>query len=163
VPASKRGPALLASEETKRQPGSTRGGAEPRQPRAGVDSRESGVGGSEAGAGAFSGGDIDTDITGVGFRGAGVSQSGPDDPRTLGAADASGGGADDDFASGPPARGANPPARRPIKRGSTVDHSGGDATTTDTGAAGTVGFTQPDDTGAGRAPSDDPNEDVESA
>jgi len=35
------------------------------QPRAGVDSREAGVGGRESGPGSFSGGDVDTDFTGI--------------------------------------------------------------------------------------------------
>jgi hypothetical protein len=47
------------------------------QPRAGVESRVAGVGGREAGAGSFSGGDFDPDIVGVGPEGGGVAQSPP--------------------------------------------------------------------------------------
>ena len=41
--------------------------------------RSSGAGGNYSGPGSSSGGDIDPDITGVGFGGSGVSQAGPDD------------------------------------------------------------------------------------
>lgn len=47
----------------------------------GVDDRVTGVGGNASGIGSSSGGDIDTDIIGVGTGGTTVSQAGPDDRR----------------------------------------------------------------------------------
>ena len=51
------------------------------QPHAGEDEgRVAGVGGNASGPGASSGGDIDTDIVGVGTGGSGISQSPPSAP-----------------------------------------------------------------------------------
>ena len=95
--------------------------------------RESGVGYPPGPPGSGSGGDIDPDIVGVNGTG-GVAAS-PPSGRTRGPDITEGGSAP--FASGPPAEGKDelPPgthgaARR--VRGSTIDHSGGDATTTGT-------------------------------
>jgi hypothetical protein len=44
--------------------------------------RVSGVGSNVGGPGAGSGGDIDTDIVGVGFNGDGIAESGPDEDDT---------------------------------------------------------------------------------
>ena len=93
--------------------------------------RTSGVGHPPGRAGTGSGGDIDTDVVGLGGRG-GVAAS-PASGRTSGPDITEGGSAP--FASGPPARGKN--QRRPGAhgtaqrvRGSTVDRTGGDASTT---------------------------------
>ena len=43
--------------------------------------RTTGVGGNKSGVGSSSGGDVDTDIIGVGTGGTTISQSGPDDRR----------------------------------------------------------------------------------
>ena len=93
------------------------------QPRAGGlgGTRESGAGGSEVGTGASSGGDIDTDIVGVGTGGSGIAQSGvvgrppgPDDSD----------GSSREFASGPPAKGEKGPKAGKVE-GTIVDRSGG--------------------------------------
>ncbi|HWE04332.1 MAG TPA: hypothetical protein VG326_18145 [Tepidisphaeraceae bacterium] len=109
VPESDVRERTYTSTNTKR---SDPGGAPSRSASGG--SRESGAGGNNSGAGSSSGGDLDTDITGVGFGG-GVAASGkiheppgPDDAT----------GTSRDFASGPPAKGMAPPARG--KSGSTV-------------------------------------------
>lgn len=61
-----------ASENTKHSdPGSAHA-------RAGTNSRESGVGADASGPGSSSGGDLDTDIVGVGTGG--IAESGPDEP-----------------------------------------------------------------------------------
>ena len=85
--------------------------------RSGTDgSRTSGVGGNKSGDGSSSGGDVDPQIVGVG-TGGGVSASGkiheppgPDDAT----------GSSQDFASGPPGKGANPQEKRQSVKGSTV-------------------------------------------
>ena len=65
------------SDEIRQQPGGTHRGS--RQARAGTESRVAGVGGQEGGAGSFSGGDVDVEITGVGDEGDGLAESGPDE------------------------------------------------------------------------------------
>jgi len=150
---------MRKSDEIREREGGDHAGS--RQPRAGVDSREAGVGGQEAGTGSFSGGDTDTDVTGVGTGGTGVAQSGPDDQANIAAAETSGGS--ETFASGPPAEGRNQPARSRrdaqlrAGTGDTVDHSGGDASTQGAGVdvetTGT-GRTTHDQFGAGHAPID---------
>jgi hypothetical protein len=86
--------------------------------RSGLDgSRTSGVGGNSSGPGSSSGGDLDTDIVGVGTGGSGVAASGkiheppgPDDAT----------GTSGDVASGAPSKGAKrSPPPGPV-RGSTV-------------------------------------------
>jgi hypothetical protein len=75
------------------------------QPHAGAQGgRTSGVGGNASGPGSSSGGDVDTDIVGVGTGGSTISASGvthrppgPDDSD----------GSSGEFASGPPAKGEN--------------------------------------------------------
>jgi hypothetical protein len=143
IPARKRDVALAASEETKNRPGGKRR-QDPRQPRTGVDSRQSGVGKRDAGPGSDSGGDLDADV--VGITGAALAQSGPDEEANIGAAETSGGS--EEFASGPPARGQNQPRGRQIVRGDVVDREG-DATSGDPDAGGIVGRTQATDAGAG--------------
>lgn len=108
------------------------------QGRSGVDSREAGVGGQEAGPGSFSGGDVDTDVTGVG-TGGGLSQAGPDDPATIGQASTT--GSSDEFGS-PRGPSSEPPTGRNGGRhltrldpASVVDRSGGDEQTSGDGAA----------------------------
>ena len=86
-------------------------------PHAGVDeSRIAGVGGNLSGTGSSSGGDLDTDIVGVG-TGRGMATSGkihepagPDDTT----------GTSREFASGPPAEGKQPSPQNRKVRGSTV-------------------------------------------
>jgi hypothetical protein len=48
--------------------------------------RTSGAGAPASGPGSSSGGDLDTDITGVGFGGSGIAQGGPDSEAEIGAA-----------------------------------------------------------------------------
>lgn len=79
-------------------------------------SRTSGVGGNNSGPGSSSGGDLDTDIVGLG-TGGGVAASGriheppgPDDAT----------GTSRDFASGPPSGGAKPSPIPELVQGSTI-------------------------------------------
>ncbi len=91
-------------------------GAAPPRAGAGGD-RTSGVGGTRSGPGSSSGGDLDTDIVGVGTGGRGVAASGKvDEPP--GPDDAT--GTSRDFASGAPSQGGNPSAPPELVRGSTV-------------------------------------------
>lgn len=115
-----------ASRETKQNDP----GAAPVRMKDGDGVRESGVGANDAGPGSGSGGDIDTDIVGVGFGGDGLAADGPD--RTEGA-DIVTGGASDAFAAPGPKGHSRREAVREIVQGSTVDHSGGDITTTGDG------------------------------
>ena len=99
---------------------SDRGAAQPRSSGM-AGARESGAGGSAVGTGASSGGDIDTDIVGVGTGGSGIAQSGsvgrppgPDDSD----------GSSREFASGPPAKGEKGPHAGKVE-GTIVDRSGG--------------------------------------
>lgn len=89
------------SENTKRSdPGATHA-------RAGEDgadgARTAGAGGVDGGEGSSSGGDLDPDITGVGFGGSGLASSAP--TGRPGADDTT--GSSDEFASGRHARGDN--------------------------------------------------------
>ena len=91
---------------------------EPRTARGNVvGNRESGVGAPDSGPGSSSGGDLDTDIIGVG-TGSGLAQSGPEPLRDIGLAETD--GSNDDFASGPPAKGENQGPGPDRVRGSTV-------------------------------------------
>jgi hypothetical protein len=91
--------------------------------------RTSGVGAPPGPPGSGSGGDLDADF--IGFDGRGGVAKDPGERRTKGPDITEGGSAP--FASGPPARGEN--ERRPGGVGGprpvldTVDHSGGDVTT----------------------------------
>jgi hypothetical protein len=96
------------------------GAAQPRSSGM-AGARESGAGGSAVGTGASSGGDLDTDIVGVGTGGSGIAQSGvagrppgPDDSD----------GSSREFASGPPAKGEKGPHAGKVE-GTIVDRSGG--------------------------------------
>ncbi len=115
-----------ASRETKRRDP----GAAPSRSTA-DGRRDSGAGSPQSGPGSGSGGDLDPDIVGVGFGGSGVAQTGP--TRTQGADITTGGGSEPFAAPGPKGRPAKPPTHRQIVRGSTMDHSGGDITTTGEG------------------------------
>jgi hypothetical protein len=123
----------------------------------GDGTRVSGVGGSSGGAGASSGGDIDTDIIGVGTRGSGIAESGGAD-RTTGADITE--GEEDTFASEPPLKNQGDALVKPGKRGARrpkqpkgdfVDHSGGDESQTDSGegAANVTNRHRDDDSFAG--------------
>jgi hypothetical protein len=97
--------------------------------------RTSGVGHAPGAAGTGSGGDLDPDFIGLDGKG-GIATS-PGERKTQGPDMTD--GQSDPFASGPPSKGENqlPPgthgAPSQVVRGSTVDHSGGDATTTGSG------------------------------
>ena len=97
--------------------------------------RATGVGHAPGSPGAGSGGDLDPDFIGLDGKG-GVSAV-PASGRTKGPDITEGGSGA--FASGPPARGENEGLRgrhgapSEIVRGSTVDRSGGDASTTGSG------------------------------
>jgi hypothetical protein len=125
------------SQNTKHQ---DKGGSSQRM-RTGDSARESGVGSTSGGRGAGSGGDLDTDIVGVGTGGSGISQSGPDD-RTEGADMTTRGGSEPFAAPGPKGH-PNAQPSRSKGRGSTVDRSGGDVSTTGAGA-GSGAVTNPD-------------------
>ena len=91
--------------------------------------RTSGVGHAPGRAGAGSGGDLDTDF--IGLDGKGGVAAAPASGRTRGPDITEGGSAP--FASGAPAEGKNQKPERKIVKGSTVDRSGGDASTTGAG------------------------------
>ena len=65
IPARKTKLAAAAAEETKFRPAGSHL-EDPRQPRSGVDSRTAGVGMRDAGPASDSGGDVDSDIIGLG-------------------------------------------------------------------------------------------------
>jgi hypothetical protein len=95
--------------------------------------RETGVGWSEGSPGSGSGGDLDPDVVGVGSgRGLAAGPAG----RTTGPDMVPAEEGNNAFASGPRARGERPaPRAKPTRgakrsRGDTVDHGGGDASTT---------------------------------
>jgi hypothetical protein len=116
------------SQNTK---ASDRGAAQPHAGSAG--GRVAGVGGHDSGPGSSSGGDIDTDVVGVG-TGRGLSASGPSQ-RPPGPDDSH--GTSEDFASGKPGEGKNQTNVHKIGgsktgKGSTVQG----ATETDSGATG---------------------------
>jgi hypothetical protein len=90
-----------------------------------VGNRVSGAGAPDSGPGSSSGGDVDTDVIGVG-PGTGIAQSGPDQLRDIGLAETD--GASDEFASGPPALGENQRPGPDRVDGSTVAPLDEDAT-----------------------------------
>jgi hypothetical protein len=102
--------------------------------RSGTDSRETGVGAPTGSAGAGSGGDLDPDIVGLDGRALARAPidrtSGPDMIEQGGSAP---------FASGPPAKGEDAAPRgkvggsRRVTGGDTIDHGGGDVTTSSQG------------------------------
>ena len=96
------------------------------QPHAGADQgRVAGAGGNASGPGSSSGGDLDTDIVGVGTGGSGVAASGP--RGTSGPDDSD--GSVREFASGPPTK--NKKGKKYAKvEGDALDHGGGDIETT---------------------------------
>jgi hypothetical protein len=134
---------LYVSEETKH---SDPGGTQPRSSTL-TGNRVAGAGGPDAGPGSSSGGDLDTDVIGVGTGGSGVAQAGPD--RTEGADIST--DPVSEFASRPPTKkqgdalvepagaargGKRSGKRRPeiLPNDAIVDRSGGgDATTTGDG------------------------------
>jgi len=65
IPARKTKLAAAAADETKFRPAGDHR-QDPRQPRSGVDSRTAGVGMRDAGPGSDSGGDVDSDVIGLG-------------------------------------------------------------------------------------------------
>jgi hypothetical protein len=82
------------------------------------DDRTSGAGGTASGVGSSSGGDLDTDIVGVGGTG-NVSTSGASGEHTPGPDDSD--GTSSEFAAGRPAQGRNQQNPRPQRvKGSTV-------------------------------------------
>ena len=91
--------------------------------------RASGVSYPPGPDGAGSGGDVDEDFVGLDGKG-GIANS-PASGRTRGPDITEGGSGA--FASGPPAKGKNQKPVRKIVKGSTVDRSGGDASTTGSG------------------------------
>jgi hypothetical protein len=91
--------------------------------------RTNGVGHAPGRDGDGSGGDLDPDFIGLDGRG-GIANT-PPSHRTTGPDITEGGSAP--FASGPPAAGKNQKPRRTRVRGSTVDRTGGDASTTGQG------------------------------
>jgi hypothetical protein len=95
------------------------------QPHAGDDgNRVSGVGGNASGVGASSGGDIDTDVIGLG-SGAGLSQRPAGDPPGPDDTD----GSSRSFASGAPTKNAKGSKAGKVE-GDVLDHSGGDIEST---------------------------------
>jgi hypothetical protein len=129
----------------------------------GDGTRVSGVGGSSGGAGASSGGDLDTDVIGVGTGGTGLAESGGTD-RTRGA-DITEGEADT-FAAEPPLKNQGDALIEPGKRGARrpkqpkgdfLDHSGGDESQTDPGegAANVTNSRRNDDSFAGEISNDE--------
>jgi len=97
------------------------------QPHAGEgEDRTSGVGGHVSGAGSSSGGDIDTDVIGVGTGGTGMSQTGPDAESGPDDSD----GSAREFASGAPTKNKKGPNAGKVVGGDTMDHGGGDIETT---------------------------------
>jgi hypothetical protein len=119
IPSQDAGRFTGAAEEAKYQPEGDHQ-HDPRQAHSGGDgNRDSGVGGVNAGPGSSSGGDVDTDIVGVGIQGSGLSEGGPDE-RTQGA---------DMTTAGSGKLDAHPHEPRVQMRGNTINRSGGDFTT----------------------------------
>jgi len=137
------------SQETKSQdPGALPGHSN------GEGTRTSGVGGNDSGVGSSSGGDVDTDIIGLGAGGATVSQSGPDDRRDgkdMLTGEAAGLGTNSRRTNRPAPNDSTPP-------GAFVQRSDGDASTTGDGQ-GAASVTNPhardDDSFAGELSMDD--------
>ena len=104
------------------------------QARSGDDERRfSGAGGHSSGVGSSSGGDVDTDIVGVGTDGSTVSQSG-ETHRPPGPDDSD--GTSNEFASGPQAQGKRGSKYAKVEGSATqgaqdasTDHQGADAAT----------------------------------
>ncbi len=139
IPAEGAGRFTEVAEEAKYQPGGDHL-SDPRPPRSGGEgTRESGVGGVDSGPGSSSGGDLDTDFVGVGTHGIGLSESGPDQ-RTSGA---------DMTTAGTPRHAEHPHEPAKVRRGTTVDRSGGDFTTTGKGAGVVNPVESGDDAAAG--------------
>ena len=122
--------------------------------------RVTGAGGNASGVGSSSGGDVDTDLVGVGTGGVGLAQDGPD--RTEGADIIEGDQpVSEAFASKQLPRGKNikvdpnrkaPSQRNKPMKGTTIDRSGGDVSTTGEGqgpAAVTNPLARDDDSFAG--------------
>jgi hypothetical protein len=125
VPESNRRDREYVSRETKfNDPGAATQRAD-----ADVDEREAGVASNLSGPGSGSGGDIDTDIVGVGFGGSGLAQSAPGD-RTAGPDMVQKGGSEAFAAPGPKGNPERAPARHELVKGTTIDRSGGDLSTT---------------------------------
>jgi hypothetical protein len=118
---------VVGREYVSRETKANDPGAAPVRIKVGDEARESGVGSNESGPGSGSGGDIDTDVVGVGFEGSGVSSSGPD--RTEGADITTQGGSEPFAAPGPKGNPDAPP-RREVVKGTTIDRTGGDLSTT---------------------------------
>ena len=78
IPARKTKVAAAVADETKFRPAGDHR-QDPRQPRSGVDSRTAGVGMRDAGPGSDSGGDVDSDIVGLGAGAADRPLSEPPD------------------------------------------------------------------------------------
>jgi hypothetical protein len=141
VPARDAGRLPGTAEEAKYQPQGDHI-SDPRAPRSGSGgTRESGVGGRDSGAGSSSGGDVDTDILGVGTDGLSLASGGPDE-RSTGA---------DMTQAGTPQHIAHPHNPTELIRGSTVNRSGGDVSTTGSGmgAGGLTDADPGDDAAAG--------------
>jgi hypothetical protein len=115
------------------------------QPHAGEDEgRTAGVGGNASGVGSSSGGDLDTDIIGVGTGGSGVAATGP--RGTPGPDDTD--GSPREFDAGPPAKNIKGPKYAKVE-GDALDHSGGDIETTAAGRGADA---------ASRSPRSDPDD-----
>lgn len=128
---------IPAAKQTRPQPigGREKGPQKGTGPmRAGtMGDRVSGVGGDPGGPGHSSGGDLDPDYVGIAGSG-GLSESAPGNVNPGQAATT---GGSEEFASGGPAQGRNQDrargrvgGRKQVEGGSTVDRSGGDASTT---------------------------------
>jgi len=82
IPAREAGKRTDVADEVKYQPAGDHL-QDPRPPRSGDQgTRDSGVGGVNSGPGSSSGGDLDTDLIGVGTHGSGISAAGPDNRKT---------------------------------------------------------------------------------
>jgi hypothetical protein len=108
----------------------------------GEGTRDTGVGGNESGTGSSSGGDVDTDIIGVGQGGSTISVTGPDD-RTHGPDMVSSEQNPSDTFAAPGKKGRKGRNVRERVRGTTIDRTGGDASTTQAGQ-GAASVTNPD-------------------
>jgi hypothetical protein len=140
IPAAKAERFPEVAEETKYQPAGDHH-SDPRPARSGGQgTRESGVGGVASGPGSSSGGDLDTDLIGVGTHGIGISEAGPDGrKRGLDMTEAG---------SEPHAKHPHQPRKR--MRGTTVVGVGGDDTATDgTGAGGVAPIETGEDAAVG--------------
>jgi len=121
--------------------------------------RVTGVGGNASGIGSSSGGDVDTDL--VGIAGAPVSQAGPDDRKSGPDMVEGDQNPSDTFAStAAPAKRARSARGRssPKQKGTTIDRSGGDVSTTGAGigaAAATNPNPDDDDSFAGEVSRDE--------